>query len=496
MVTVAWVGKYDHRLNPSIQTNNLYWSANISSPIMAEEPDFQTTEEGRKYEQEIMLVLTGEKKDYPNYFGGLKIASGHEFRICSPIDPSIQYGIFQEPEEGTMAEAVGAALKAFEKWGTLPIEERAKYFQALPGVLKARRMHYAASITVSSGMVREEALAEVDATIENLERILEEAKTIGRKRPTGVWAIISAHNSPFASPISFAVAAMIAGNTIVMNPSKYCPMPAHLFYNLMEKYGLPDGVLNLIVDRKEYTTEDLANDMRVSGVVATGSGDRLEDLMFLQVDDEMKFINEIKGMNPAIVYRPSDMKAAAKNIADSAFAFSGQSLFSCSKVIITHDDQAKFTSALTEYMKDIKIDDPVNDTAYSGPLINEVNAVKFKNLALELMPFTVAKAMPVSKELPENYVAPIAVSGLDFDNDLNFMDSGFPILNIVVVDSVDAIFEEMDNTECGLSAGLFSKDAKVIERFENEVDVPMRYVNCSSRTLKPAFAAKLENFVR
>ena len=463
---------------------------------MADVPDFQTTEEGRQYENEIMIILTGEKKDYPNYFGGLKIASGHEFNIYSPIDPTIQYGIFQEPESGTMAEAVGAALKAFDSWGLKSMEERADYFKAVPGVLKARRLHYAAAITVASGMVREDALAEVDAAIDAIERILADAKTIGRKRPIGVWAIISAHNSPFASPIASAIAAMVAGNTVVMNPSKYCPMPAHLFYSLMEKYNLPDGVLNLIVDRKEYSTEELANDMRVMGLVATGSGERLEDLMFLQVDDEMKFINEIKGMNPAVVYRPSDMKGAVKNIIDSAFSYTGQRLYSCSKVIITREDQAKFTELLSEYMKDLKIDDPVNDTAFTGPVINMEVAKEFREKSLELMPFTIAKAAPVSKDLPENYVSPIAVSGLDFDDDLNFMDSGMPILNVCVVDSVDKIFEELENTECGLSAGIFSKDPKMIERFKNEVDVPSKYINESSRKLPHAKAAVLENFVR
>ena len=462
---------------------------------MAEVPDFQTTEEGRQYEQEIMTVLTGEKRDYPNYFGGLKIASGHEFNVYSPIDPTIQYGIFQEPEKGTMSEAVTAALKAWDQWSVRPIEERARYFQAIPRVLKARRLHYAAAITVSSGMVREDALTEVDAAIEAIERILQEASSIGRRRSTGVWAIISAHNSPFASPICFAVAAMIAGNTVVMNPSRHCPMPAHMFYSLMEKYQLPAGVLNLVVDRTDDSTQELANDMRLVGIVATGSGERLEDLMFLQVDDEMRFINEIKGMNPAVIYRPSDMKATVKKVIDSAFAYSGQRLFSCSKVIITREDQEKFTDVLAEFMKDVRVDDPVNDTAYTGPLVSNDLSDTFKVMASDLMPYTIAKAKPVPKDLPGNYVAPIAVCGLDPEDDLNYMDSALPILNVVVVDPVNAIFEELENTECGLSAGIFTKDSKLAERFKDEVDVPQKYINESSRGLRPAFAATLENFV-
>lgn len=462
---------------------------------MVDNPDYQTTEEGREFEKSIMQVLDVEKKDYPSYFGGFKVASGVEFTVSSPVDDSIRYGIFQEPEPHIMVEAVGAAVKAFEEWSYKPTSERAACFKMVLNTLKARRMYYAAMVTIASGMTRQDSLLEVDRLIEVIESLISEAESGIRTKPYGVWAIISAHNSCFASPVAYAVAAIIAGNTVVMNPSKTCPTPVYAFYTLCEKFGLPGGVLNLVVDRKEdEATEELANDMRVAGIVATGSGDRMEDLMFLQVDDDLKFINEIKGMNPAIVYRPSNMKEAVKNIVDSAFSFSGQRLYSCSKVIITADDRDKFVSVLTEQMKDIVIDDPVNDSSYAGPLITMEAAKKFKDLALENMPFTVAKAKPVSRELQDNYVSPIAVMGLDEENDLNFMDSGLPILNIKVVEGIDAAFEELEDTECGLSAGLFTKDNKVIDRFEKDVDVPMRYINSSSRGLVPAYCANLSSF--
>lgn len=462
---------------------------------MADIPDFQTTEEGRQYERQIMLVLEGEKKDYPSYFGGMKVASGNEFRIQSPIDPSIDFGIFQEPEEHIMVEAVSAAVKALDGWSAMPAEERAEFFEPVLRTLEARKEYYAAVITVSTGMVRVDALAEVERLISIIGGAISDAKAIGRKSPVGVWAVLSAHNSPFASPVGHAVVAMIAGNTVVMNPSKHCPIPVYRFYDLVEKFGLPDGVLNLIVDRKDSSTEELANDMRVMGIVATGSGERLEDLMFLQVDDELRFINEIKGMNPAILYRPSDMKAAVRDIIDSAFSYSGQNIHSCSKVIITRDDQKKFMEVLAEQMKDLRMGDPVDDTTFSGPLISADAAKRFNDLARDNMAFTVAKAAPVFN-MPSNYVSPIAVSGLDEENDLNFMDSGLPILNVTVVDSIDAAFDEMQDTECGQSAGLFTKDPKVIDRFEAEVDVPSRYINCSSRTLAVAGTAVLSNFIR
>ena len=463
---------------------------------MVDVPDFQTTEEGREYEKNVMMVLQGEKKDYPSYFGGMKVASGVEFSVYSPIDESIQFGIFQEPEEHIMVEAVTAAVKALETWRYVSPEERASYFEKALANIKARRQFFAAAVTVASGMVREDALGEVDRLIEIIEKAVADAKTLGRKQPVGVWAVLSAHNSPFASPVGHAVAAMIAGNTVVMNPSNTCPTPVYMFYELMDRYGLPGGVLNLVVDRAESaSTEELANDMRVTGVVACGSGERLEDLMFLQVDDELKFINEIKGMNPAIVYRPSDMKATVKNILESAFYHCGQGLFSCSKVIITPDDQKKFTMALQEALKDMRLGDPVNDTTFVGPLINKAAAKKFKDLVQENYGYVIMKAAPVMDAPGDNYVSPVVMMGLEEDNDLNYMDTGLPILTVKVVDTIDDAFLELEDTECGLSAGLFAKDANVIGRFKAEADAPQLYINTSSRSLKVAREAELSNFV-
>lgn len=152
---------------------------------MAEIPSLQTTSEGEDYEKAIDQVLGAEKKDYPSYFGGMKVASGVEFIITSPIDDSIRYGIFQEPEEGVMVEAVTASVKAFGTWSKVPIEERASYFGQFLKYLKARRMYYAALVTVSTGMVRQDALHEVDSLIGSMEAMLEEAKSY-KGKPLGV----------------------------------------------------------------------------------------------------------------------------------------------------------------------------------------------------------------------------------------------------------------------------------------------------------------------
>lgn len=457
-------------------------------------PDTQSTEEGRLFEKEVDIVLGGEKKDHPCYIGGLKVGSGNMFHLTSPIDETIGYGSFQEPEKGTMKEAVTAAEKAAKEWAKVPAEKRASYFQPYVNGLKARRLHYAALVTVASGMVREDALKEVDSLISALNKLIADAAT-AKVKGGGVWAVITEHSSPLASPVAYAAGAMIAGNTVVMNPSNKCPLTIFDFYSTMERSGLPGGVLNLVVDRNESeSTPELANDMRLRGVVASGSGDRMEDMMFLQVDDELRFINNLKGMSPALVYRPGDIKAAARNIVESAFSYSGQRIHSCSKVIVTMDEQQRLVDALVEIMKDLRVGDPIYDRTFTGPVISEDAAERFKDLALENSPFIISKAPRCLDSDQANYVSPIVVSGLDEENDLGYMDSGLPVLDIKVVSTLDEAFEELSMTECGMSAGIFSKDAKAISRFKESVEAPMFYINESSRSLSPVVGLDLSAF--
>lgn len=457
-------------------------------------PDSQTTPEGKAFEKEIDGVLGGERRDHPLYIGGQKIGSGHLFYVGSPIDETIMYGSFQEPEKGTMVAAVEAAQRSVRDWAKLSSVERAACFKPYIATLKARRMHYAALVTVSSGMVMREALAEVDFLIEALERMQSDAAGFGKGKG-GVWAVFSQHNSPLASPVAYAVAAMIAGNAVIMYPSNTCPLPVFDFYSVMERTGLPGGVLNVVVDRLEAeSTAELANDMRLRGIVASGSGKRMEDMQFLMIDDELRFINNIKGMSPCIVYRPGSMKQAAKAIIDSAFSFSGQRIHSCSKVIVTMDEQKELMACLVEDLKDLRISDPVNDTAFSGPVISCSEGERFRDIVAENAEFVVAKAPRCTDSSAGNYISPVIMAGLDEENELEYMDSGLPILCVKVVSSLDQAFEELSNTECGMSAGLFSKDAKTIDRFKKEADAPVLYINRSSTELSPVVGADLDLF--
>jgi acyl-CoA reductase-like NAD-dependent aldehyde dehydrogenase len=459
-------------------------------------PGFHSLYDDEKFEAAFQAVLQMKKKDYPSYIGGLKVASGLEFVVKSPIDSTIDFGAFQEPERGITERAVEVAMKVHPIWAGTPLNERKEYFENLLEMIKVQRYRLAATVLLSTGMTRQEAVAEVDRLMEAMSSCLKLKDQ--PKGKTGVWGIITSYNSPLASPLGHAVAAMIAGNTAVVMPSKLCPAPFYSVYEMMESVGIPSGVMNLIVDRKDATYITLADDPRLEGAVISGSAEYMEDMIFLQVDDELKVLNELKGMNPIIVHRPGDMNAAAMHILESAFRYSGQRLFSTSKVIVTAEDSNKLVSAILEKVKTLKISDPADADTFSGPIISEENAKKFLKKIDEVRSNVLYGGKRVEGEFTQNgsYYTPAVLAGLSDDNEMTYMDSGLPILYIKTVKDIDAAIEDLEDTECGLSAGIMSKDQRAIDKFLSEAYAKFKFVNESNSNLRPAVYAKPEEFVK
>ena len=455
-------------------------------------------EESRFFNAAIDSVLTNGKKDYPSYVGGFKVASGNQFQVCSPVDKSIIFGSFQEPEDGLMDRAVVVAKEAFAKWSKTSAEERTEIFDKALETIEQQKYRLAAIVSLSVGMKREDALEEVGRLIEVIAKACDDIEE-KKGKAIGVWAVLTSHNSPLAAPMGYACAAMIAGNSVIMIPSVRAPVPVYAVYEILEDAGLPGGVLNVVVDRsmKYKCTTELANNPDVSGIVAAGSGQRMEDLMFLQMDDELRFINEIKGMNPILVYKPSSMKEAAKTVINSAFSFMGQRLDSCSKVVVLESEQKAFIDALVAEAKNIKITDPNEPDAFAGPIISERKVKAFEDLVDELKGNIIYGGKKVKDILTENgyYVTPAIVMGLDEEHDLNNMDSALPILSVQVVEDVDQAIDIINCTEYGMCAGVITKDASFAERFVDEINADEVFINDHSKIIGVASRALVSNFM-
>lgn len=451
-----------------------------------------------KFESALQLVLDREKHDLSAMIGGMNIASGTDMPLESPVDRSIIFGTLQEPEKGTAKYAAETANKAFETWSKVPAEERARILTFVLNSLGTRRYSLAAEIVLSTGFTRREALAEVDRFGEILRQAAEDTVSV-KGKPKGVWGIIALTCSPLAAPMGYAVAAIAAGNTVVVMPSGVCPLPVFTVYNLFVKAGLPAGVLNIVTDRLDRYVTELSDDLNVSGVVASGCGKGIDDLMFLMVDDGLDFINEVKGMNPVVVAHPANMKKAVADVLESAFKYTGQGLYSVSKVIVMADDEREFIRNLIEQAKDLNIDDPYSADAFCGPLMSDVAEARFSDLIRDEEMYILWGGKRVRKEFTENgrYYTPLILGNVPPEDDVRYVDQALPVLVVHSVATEDQIAEELDETDIGLSVGVMSADNSVINLVKDTVNDDVQvFINKSNVSLKAGLKAEMKNFLK
>ncbi|MCL2785971.1 MAG: aldehyde dehydrogenase family protein [Methanomassiliicoccaceae archaeon] len=465
---------------------------------MTDQPVIDTaTDEDRKFDAALNSVLQMDKRDYPCHVGGLMVASGSEHMVRSPVDESILFGRFQEPEDGLADRAVAVASSAFDRWSITDPKERAEIFGNVLDIFRKQRYRMAAAVTISAGMTRDDALYEADRLIEITEDGIRKMSEGIKGKPIGVWAVLSEYNSPLAAPAGHAVSAILAGNAVVMIPPKECPFPVYMIYDILSQV-LPDGVLNLMFDRTGKASSALIGNENVKGIAASGRGDRFEDLMFAAVDEELTFIGEFKGMNPMVVYRPQSMKAAAEFAISSAFGFGGQRMDSCSKVIVTMGERKQFVDHLLVAAGRITVGDPAERETTVGPVISKESMNDFLNMVKENRANLIFGGKRVTGDVTDAgyYVMPAIFAELPDGSELNEMDHSLPILSVQTVADLDEAIEAANDCEFGSSMGIASKDEKAVERFLAAAGSDVVYVNGTSGAVGTAVKASVTGFVR
>lgn len=456
------------------------------------------SEEDRRFNIAFENLLNSDRSDYPNLVGGIQFASGLEYKARSPLDEGILIGNFQIPEPGMVKRAVPFATEAFAVWSSLPLSLRAERMKDIRDDLVKSKNRIEAAITLSVGMTSKQSRADMDRLIEVMDGCLEEVDGMpSGANAMGVWAVIGSYQSPVASLFANVFAALLAGNTVIMCPSHLCPLPAYIIFEMMVRRGLPDGALNLLTDPHGKTQLDLVNNPDIVGVCISGSAEDSEEMMFAQVDDELSFHSEIKGMNPAIISQRSDLKYAAEAVLESAFSYSGQRLDSCSKVIVLDSHYEQFLNLLLKGVKDITVGDPVEEKVFTGPVINKKKMNQFLEIMDDARSYLLYGGDRLTKGFLNDgyFVKPAIVVGLPDDHELNNMDHSLPILSVQRASDLDDAIEKANACEFGLSAGIFTKDEKEMEKFLALTHADSAYVNGPSLELGPALKVTLSNFM-
>ncbi|MGH3167200.1 MAG: aldehyde dehydrogenase family protein, partial [Trebonia sp.] len=304
-------------------------------------------------------------------------------------------------------------------------------------------------------------------------------------RPYGVWAVISPFNFPMALAAGPAGAALAAGNTVVLKPSKQGSFTAAKLYECLRDAGLDPDVFHLLPGGDE-TGAMLVAHPEVSGLTFTGSYSvGMSVCRQFSGAYPRPVTCEMGGKNPAIVSALADIDAAAAGVARSAFGLSGQKCSACSRVYVQRAVYDEFLAKLADQARNMVVGHPAERSAFLGPVIDADAVARFTKVVAHARDngrvVAGGDVLRGSASLPDGYyVAPTVVTDLPAD-DWIFRDELFvPVVAVAPVGTLDEAWALANATDLGLTAGFFSADQAEIEQFLDHIQAGVVYVNRSA----------------
>ncbi len=440
-------------------------------------------------------------REYPMIIGVDRVAAARQFEDRSPIDDRIVLGRFQSGTAGHVRNAVAAARLTLPKWSLLPWQERVAHMRGVAEAIREHRWELSAILGYEVGKNRLECVGEVeecsdfvDYYCDRMEEHVgfitpmggsgEDQRNESVLLPYGVWAVISPFNFPMALTAGPVAAALVTGNTVVAKPSPITPFAVTRLAEIIAGCDLPSGAFNFVTGSNEIVSRELVVGAGIDGVVFTGS---YQVGMQLMREDATRplprpFIAEMGGKNPALVMKSADLDKATDGVKASAFGLQGQKCSACSRVYVEGTVREEFTRVLVEKTLNVRIGNPLEKDVWLGPVISEAAYQRYRAaiaLAVEDGGHVLAGGERLSGGLFDHgfYVEPTVIDGLPLDHKLFHTELFLPIIVIGEVDGLEQALELANQTEFGLTAGIFSEDEEEIQRFFDGIEAGTIYAN-------------------
>lgn len=193
------------------------------------------------------------------------------------------------------------------------------------------------------------------------------------REPVGIVTIIVPWNSPVVLLARSLAPALAAGNSVIVKPSSLTPLTVYKFIKLILESSpdIPPGVLNLIQGSGSKSRRDLILDHKVNMISFTGSTKTGKQIMSDASRDFKRFILELGGKSPNIVFNDADLGNAVQGaIRGSMFGSAGQICFAGTRVLVQEDIHEAFIRKVSEMIPSMKIGDAMESGVSVGPLVS------------------------------------------------------------------------------------------------------------------------------
>jgi 1-pyrroline-5-carboxylate dehydrogenase len=469
-------------------------------PEFVNEPysDFSKPEVWAAAEAALRKVRSEFDREYLLWIAGDRHATGDTGHSKNPSYPSEIVGRPHRATPELVASAVDDTYGYFSEWRRTSPEHRAHIVLRTAAILRERKLEFDAWLVAEAGKTWPEAEAEIAEAIDFCEYYAREALRFAQPPtlvqlpgerdemmylPLGAGVVIPPWNFPLAILAGMTVAALVAGNTVVIKPSSETPVIAHKFAEVLLEAGFPARSFSLCVGSGAAIGDVLVEHPKTRFISFTGSRDvglRINELAARPRAGQIwikRVVAEMGGKDAIIVDRDADLESAAAGVTQSAFGYSGQKCSACSRAIVDDAVYDRFLELLRTRVEAIRVGPAEHREHFMGPVIS--SSARKTILQYVEIGKTEGRLLTDARVSDRDgyFVAPSVFVDVPPQAKI-FQEEIFgPVLAVTRARDFDHAINLANNTEYGLTGAVYTKDPEKIRRAKQDFFVGNLYIN-------------------
>lgn len=409
------------------------------------------------------------------YIDGKWVNGASTLAVTDPSDDSVIANV-QVSSDKECADAVDAAARAFKSWSKTAPRVRGEVLRKAFEIMVAEADRLAEIVSKENGKVLTDAKGEILYAAEFFRWFSEEAVRINgefrsspsgdkrilvTKQPIGVSLLITPWNFPAAMATRKIGPALAAGCTVILKPAGETPLTAIAIVEILERAGVPAGVVNLILPTPTGPAiAKILKDPRVVNLSFTGSTEVGRVLLKEAADRVIRCSMELGGNAPFLVLSDANVDDAVSGALLAKMRNGGAACTAANRFYVAKELAEDFTSKLAAAMSQLKMAPGTSAGAQLGASVS----VKERNKIAELVDSSVSKGGVVKTggKTPDGTGAfyPATVLTVEKNNPILAQEIFGPVAPIVITSSDEEAIELANATEFGLIAYVYSGDLK------------------------------------